>query len=70
MTQELDLQILVVQDGDSLITQKKKIRLLREMLEKAKANKIEKSNAIYEQIGKYIDFYTHHFNLVLGKDAT
>lgn len=69
MTQELDLQILVVQDNDSLITQKKKIRFLKEMLAKAKATQKDKSNEIYEEIGKYVDFYTHHFNLVLGKDT-
>lgn len=39
------------------------------MLAKAKATQKDKSNEIYEEIGKYVDFYTHHFNLVLGKDT-
>lgn len=67
LRQHYDLGIFIIEDTDSLITQKKKIRYLKEMLMKAQNSPDNKSEG-YEEIAKYIEVYTQHCNLVMGRD--
>ena len=67
LRQDYDLGVFIIEDTDSLITQKKKIRYLKEMLTKVKKSS-DNNHEGYEEIAKYIELYAQHCNLVMGKD--
>ena len=59
-------QYIINNKIDSVLTKKKKIRMLREMIRKA-FEKEEVSSNVFNQIVDYLDIYENNCRLLLGK---
>lgn len=61
-----NLGVFVIEESDSLITRKKKIRCLKELLANSDCSG-EAKRGFYDEIMKYLDIYTEHCNMVMKK---